>query len=165
MLLGKVLLVLAVVFCGAYMIDLLAGEMVMGQATVIDGDTLEISGKRIRLFGVDAFESSQQCEFAGKKWPCGRRAAFALSDYIKDSTISCRPTGKKSYERIVARCFKGTDGDLGRYQVQQGWALAATAFSTDYVKDQDLARAKLAGAWSSIFMPPWQYRQERKKGE
>lgn len=164
MLLGKILLMVALVLGGIFMIDLFAGEMVMGQASVVDGDTLEIGGKRVRLFGVDAFESSQQCVFNGKQWPCGRRAAFALADHIKDSTISCRPTGQKSYERIVARCFKGADDDVGRFQVQQGWALAATAFSHDYVKDEEAARAKLAGAWSSTFLPPWQYRKESREG-
>ncbi|MBP1290615.1 MULTISPECIES: thermonuclease family protein [Bradyrhizobium] len=33
----------------------------VGQASVVDGDTLEIYGTRIRLWGVDAPESSQLC--------------------------------------------------------------------------------------------------------
>ncbi|WP_439410267.1 thermonuclease family protein [Bradyrhizobium sp. DASA03076] len=33
----------------------------VGQASVIDGDTLEIHGTRIRLWGVDAPESTQLC--------------------------------------------------------------------------------------------------------
>jgi endonuclease YncB( thermonuclease family) len=33
----------------------------IGQASVIDGDTLEIHGMRIRLWGIDAPESSQLC--------------------------------------------------------------------------------------------------------
>ena len=32
-----------------------------GQASIIDGDTLEIHGARIRLWGIDAPESSQLC--------------------------------------------------------------------------------------------------------
>ena len=32
-----------------------------GQASIIDGDTLEIHGTRIRLWGIDAPESNQLC--------------------------------------------------------------------------------------------------------
>jgi endonuclease YncB( thermonuclease family) len=32
-----------------------------GQASIIDGDTLEIHGTRIRLWGIDAPESNQDC--------------------------------------------------------------------------------------------------------
>jgi endonuclease YncB( thermonuclease family) len=34
-------------------------EIITGQASIIDGDTLEIHGARIRLSGIDAPESSQ----------------------------------------------------------------------------------------------------------
>jgi endonuclease YncB( thermonuclease family) len=33
----------------------------IGQASVIDGDTIEIHGTRIRIFGIDAPESDQLC--------------------------------------------------------------------------------------------------------
>ena len=44
----------------------------IGQASVIDGDTLEIHGTRIRLWGIDAPESSQLC---GAKIACNIVAA------------------------------------------------------------------------------------------
>lgn len=36
-------------------------ETIVGQASVIDGDTPEIHGQRIRLSGIDPLESDQLC--------------------------------------------------------------------------------------------------------
>ncbi|TIX83588.1 MAG: thermonuclease family protein, partial [Mesorhizobium sp.] len=46
--------------------------MIAGHASVVDGDTIEIHGERIRFNGVDAPESSQLClDVKGKKYRCG----------------------------------------------------------------------------------------------
>ncbi len=55
---------------------------VAGTASVIDGDTLEIHGQRIRLHGIDAPESRQLCRLDGKPWQCGKDAANALAEKI-----------------------------------------------------------------------------------
>jgi len=48
-----------------------AAELV-GRATVTDGDTLTVAKQRIRLWGIDAPESAQQCTTRdGRSWPCG----------------------------------------------------------------------------------------------
>jgi endonuclease YncB( thermonuclease family) len=48
----------------------------VGQASIIDGDTLEIHGTRIRLWGIDAPESSQLCRGADSNlYRCGANAA------------------------------------------------------------------------------------------
>ncbi len=64
---------------------LLAGPTladVAGVASVIDGDTIEVHGQRIRLHGIDAPESRQLCRLDGKPWQCGKDAANALADKI-----------------------------------------------------------------------------------
>ena len=60
-------------------------EMLDGRAyRVVDGDTLMVLDganrqREIRLFGIDAPESSQLCEAkTGKSWRCGAAAANAL---------------------------------------------------------------------------------------
>ena len=44
---------------------------VVGSARVIDGDTLEISGQRIRIHGIDAPEGRQTCTRGQAAWLCG----------------------------------------------------------------------------------------------
>jgi endonuclease YncB( thermonuclease family) len=69
-----------------------AQDSIVGIASVIDGDTIEIHGQRIRLFGIDAPESSQLCvRPTGERWRCGQRASFALADRIGRATVRCEP--------------------------------------------------------------------------
>src|SRR5690349_7808869 len=44
---------------------------VEGIARVIDGDTLELAGERIRLWGIDAPERSQTCRLTAQALRCG----------------------------------------------------------------------------------------------
>jgi endonuclease YncB( thermonuclease family) len=69
-----------------------AQDRIVGVASVIDGDTIEIRGQRIRLFGIDAPESSQLCErTTAERWRCGQQASFALADRIGRATVKCDP--------------------------------------------------------------------------
>ncbi len=65
-----------------------------GIASVIDGDTLEIHGQRIRLHGIDAPESRQLCRLDGKPWQCGKDAANALADKIARRPVTCEDLGR-----------------------------------------------------------------------
>ena len=89
-----------------------------GVASVIDGDTLEIHGQRIRLHGIDASESRQLCRLDGKPWPCGRDAANALAEKIARRYVTCEDLGRDRYKRIVARCTVAGE-DLGEWMVAQ----------------------------------------------
>ena len=69
----------------------LAGNLI-GQASTIDGDTLEIHGTRIRLWGIDAPESTQLCRGEdGLQFRCGAKAANDLDAFIARRPVSCMP--------------------------------------------------------------------------
>ncbi len=67
---------------------------ITGQPRVIDGDTIEIAGQRIRLHGIDAPESRQLCRRDGERWRCGKDATSALKAFLT-LTPECTPFDQK----------------------------------------------------------------------
>lgn len=130
-----------------------------GVASVIDGDTIEIHGTRIRLHGVDAPESNQLCKRpGGERWRCGQRSALMLADRIGQATVRCEERDRDRYGRLVAVCFQA-EKDLNRWLVSNGWAVAYRRYSTDYVRAEETARAANRGVWSGTFVMPWEWRR------
>ncbi len=135
--------------------------IVTGRATIVDGDTLEIGGKRIRLFGIDAPESAQTCQTESLSYRCGRDATTALVDKIGRRPVACHREDVDRYGRIVAVCWIGAE-DLNAWLVWQGWAVAYRRFSTDYVIHEDAAKKARRGLWRGEFQMPWDWRSARR---
>ncbi len=133
-------------------------EDLVGGASVIDGDTLEIHGRRIRLLGIDAPEGGQFCEKDGERYRCGQRAAQALADKIGRVTVRCEQHDIDRYKRIVAVCSLG-NVELNAWMVRQGWAIAYRQYSRDYVDDESAAQAEKAGIWAGRFIEPSKWRR------
>src|ERR1700750_2641953 len=92
-----------------------AADNLAGQASVIDGDTLEVHGTRIRLWGIDAPESSQLCRGEdSSQYRCGARAANELDTFIAQRPVNCVPLSLDRYGRPVATCSVG-GVDLGEW--------------------------------------------------
>ena len=137
----------------------LHAEEITGPVRVIDGDTIEVRGKRIRLYGIDAPESAQRCIIEGKSRPCGEIAADALKDLTMGTAVRCGKEDVDRYGRIVATCFDNHGFDINGNMVYTGWALAYRKYSTRYVATEDEARAAGRGLWKGAFVAPWDWRR------
>jgi endonuclease YncB( thermonuclease family) len=130
-----------------------------GQANIIDGDTLEIHGTRIRLWGIDAPESTQLCRGSDSlQYRCGASAANDLDAFIAKRPVSYTPISLDQYGRTVATC--SVDGaDLGDWLVRSGLALDWPQYSKrKYDAAQRDAEHAGRGMWAGSYVEPWLYR-------
>jgi endonuclease YncB( thermonuclease family) len=130
-----------------------------GQAAVIDGDTLEIHGKRIRLWGIDAPEHDQLCRGDDSlPYRCGAAAAIKLDAFIGHRPVYCAPKDIDRYGRVVASC-RADASDLGEWLVGDGFALDWSRYSKGrYSAAQREAERAGRGMWAGSYVEPWDYR-------
>jgi endonuclease YncB( thermonuclease family) len=136
-----------------------------GRASVIDADTIEIHGQRIRIWGVDAPEGGQTCQdTSGNEYRCGQIGAMKLASYLNDAQpIVCAQRDTDQYGRIVATCENIYGQDLARWLVRDGHALDWPQFSKGaYADVQKDAQSLKAGIWQGSFMEPWEWRKTSK---
>lgn len=91
-----------------------------GRAWVIDGDTLDIGGTRIRLAGIDAPEVDH---------PYGKSTKWALVKLCKGQEIRAVFDGDLSHDRTVATCYLPDGRDLSAEMVKAGLAIDWPKFS------------------------------------
>jgi endonuclease YncB( thermonuclease family) len=133
--------------------------VIIGRARVIDGDTIDIAGARIRLKGIDAPELDQTCtDPRGEPWACGKAATRELRAHVQRQELTCDTRGLDQYRRVLAICSLPDGADINAWMVQQGWAVAS-GFAPSYYAEQTAAQSGKRGIWSGSFVPPRQWRQ------
>lgn len=146
--------------------DILQGEQtrrqVAGLAHVIDGDTLDINGTRIRMFGIDAPEERQTCWRNQSNWACGEASTGALMDTTNRREVHCVERDTDRYDRVVAECWTG-NRNLNAWMVAQGYAVAYRQYGGDiYDAEERAAKVAKRGVWSSRFDMPWDWRKHAR---
>jgi endonuclease YncB( thermonuclease family) len=131
---------------------------VTGDARVIDGDTIEVGGERVRLHGIDAPESRQRCGAGEVTWKCGEIATDVLVAAADGQVVRCEGSKRDRYGRLIAVCYAG-EVNLNALMVRDGWALAFRRYAMDYVAEETAARAEQKGMWRGSFVAPWDWRR------
>lgn len=129
-----------------------------GPARIIDGDTLVVSGQKVRLHGIDTPETKQPCTRAGVRFDCGQLSTDALRRIVDGRAVKCVASKRDRYKRWIGKCFVGSL-DIQSELTRQGWAFAYRKYSTDYARDEVKARKDRAGLWEFEIMKPWDYRR------
>ncbi len=130
----------------------------------VDGDSLEIGTRRIRLMGIDAPEYTQLCKDKKQQnYPCGKESLSHLQKLIANGEVRCIIHKKDKYNRDLCTCYVGKT-DLNAEMIRSGHAIVY--LESDYAAEQAEAKRRKNGIWNGRFMHPRLYRrlkEEEKK--
>jgi endonuclease YncB( thermonuclease family) len=102
-------------------------------ASVHDGDTLTLSGSKVRIWGIDAPELKQKCGGSA----CGVVARDALQELVKGRVVTCVQKDRDRYQRVVSSC-QVSGADLGEQMVRSGNALDYRRYSLGRYRQADV---------------------------
>tara|TARA_A100001015_G_scaffold122059_1_gene135303 strand:- start:513 stop:1016 length:504 start_codon:yes stop_codon:yes gene_type:complete len=164
---AKITLILTITF---FLTQTLNAIEIYGTPKIIDGDTVHINNKKIRLEGIDAPEIKQQCKKPylkisaiigfqlNKNYSCGVIAKIKLIDKIDNSKIKCISSSKDRYKRLLATCYKDKI-NLNKWMVRNGYAVAYKRYSKEYMRDEAYAKENQIGVWEGSFITPEKWRK------
>ena len=153
-----------------------AADTLVGQATIVNGDTVRIGGKTVHLYGIDAPEMDQFCiDKRGNRFNCGQVSMRRLFLYIGADPLDCivksqMPKGAVSATCRVKSYFRHTENgatrgekfDVALEMVLTGHAFATIGISDDYEDAEARARLARKGFWSGEFTRPSEWQAKRK---
>ncbi|WP_440691615.1 thermonuclease family protein [Candidatus Pelagibacter sp. HIMB1782] len=141
---------------------------ISGFVKVVDGDTIKINSKKIRLYGIDAPEKKQKCKKTyltisfmsfTKDYMCGEVSTQKLIKKINNQKLNCNIIDVDRYKRLIGECFK-RNINLNSWMVSNGYAVAYRKYSKKYISDEINAKNNKLGIWQGKFEMPWDYRRK-----
>lgn len=140
----------------------LANE-VNGPARIIDGDTIEIQGTIVRLFGIDAAETGQRCVTNKREFVRpGDTASDRLEALIK-AGVTCKGDEFDAFGRLIGTCTTPSGTNINKTLVEEGLAWAFVKYSDTFVNEEQQARRTQLGVWQLACEEPWVFREKRWK--
>ncbi|MEM9354739.1 MAG: thermonuclease family protein [Pseudomonadota bacterium] len=139
-----------------------AASTLSGKAAVIDGNTLEIEGRQVRLLGIDAPEAAQELQLTtGGTDFLGRGAAMMLRSLITANTVRCELSDQKDGRGLpLATCFNNSV-DVAAEMIASGMARASASYPSPYAGVEAKAKVEKKGFWRDQSEAPWSFRVRR----
>ncbi len=162
---GTIILVLVIEAVGFPSVQ---SQIYTGKAAIIDGDTIQIQGQSIRLYGIDAPELAQNCVNSKQvEYRCGLAAKNFLKRTIGSNRVDCSFRGRDGFHRILAECWveknignKAQLYNLNELMITSGYAFVFTKYGGEFVVLENYAKRNKKGMWSGNFQFPWEFREK-----
>ncbi len=133
------------------------GQVMLGEAKAIDGDTIAFGDDMIRIAGIDAPEAPQTCLRSGEEWACGQAATDFLAELLARGRLRCSQLEIDDFGRQVSSCSVA-GLDIAQEVLAAGWAVSTSSGNGIHVELEVNARAMQVGLWSGEFVHPRDYR-------
>jgi endonuclease YncB( thermonuclease family) len=133
-----------------------------GAASAVDGASIIVGGRTVRLEGIEAPPSSLVCRDGPWKYRCGEDARRGLEKAIGGQHVEC---ALRRTDEAVCRNEMGFD--IAAVQVESGWAVIDVRHSSRYFAEQARAQQDARGLWRNDFARPetWRLAERGDKAE
>jgi endonuclease YncB( thermonuclease family) len=134
--------------------DVTLAKEIRGVATVLSGDEIAITNKKVRLFGLKAPSRLQTCRVNDAVMRCGIVAWAALIRIAEGTYLSCDIEKKEPPQKgaIFATCYAG-EHDIAEDLVRSGWAKSVPKQSDRYKVEEGDAKQAGRGLWGAELLP------------
>ena len=136
-----------------------------GKGFAIDGDSIKVGKKEVRLFGLDAPEYKQKCfDKDNQEYSCGIVSYEFLTKLATGKKVECVYAEKDKYDRYLGKCFVG-EVSINEEIVKNGMAVIYN-FTESSDKMDELekqAKASKIGIWQGSFELPKDYRKHNMR--
>lgn len=153
---------IALLFALGSLASPLSAQVINGQAVALDGDTLEMTGQRLRLVESDAPELRQTCKRDGAEWACGAQARDQLASIIAGQEVICEGRQPAPDNALLATCRAG-DVQLAEAMVGAGLAVVTPEGEATLAHLQERVKRHRLGIWAGDFDSPDVWRNANPK--
>jgi endonuclease YncB( thermonuclease family) len=144
---------------------LVFNKKISGKAQVIDGDSIKVNRREIRLFGLDAPEYKQKCfDNQNIEYNCGIVSKEFLAKLIHGKKVECIYAEKDKYDRLLSKCFIDSKS-INEEIIKNGMAVIYNFTESSSKMDslEEGAKSSKIGIWQGSFELPKDYRKHNPR--